>query len=82
MTWPVRAWRRAFRDDVCLPASVLGPVDLAAFSRLVWARDFFMAKKYQAGAGNVLTDFGKWLRAWQIEARGGCDWGSISGDVG
>src|SRR6266700_1757973 len=36
--WPVSPWRRALREERCLPASVRGPVDLLAFSRLVAAR--------------------------------------------
>src|SRR5713101_7809372 len=31
-------WRRAFREQRCLPASVRGPVECLAFSRLVSAR--------------------------------------------
>src|SRR5258708_18078678 len=36
--WPVSPWRRALREERCLPASVRGPVDFLAFSRLVSAR--------------------------------------------
>src|SRR5437868_14634806 len=36
--WPVSPWRRALREERCLPASVRGPVDFRAFSRLVSAR--------------------------------------------
>src|SRR5216684_8355783 len=36
--WPVSPWRRALREERCLPATVRGPVELLAFSRLVSAR--------------------------------------------
>src|SRR6266567_6708261 len=36
--WPVSPWRRALREERCLPASVRGPVECLAFSRLVSAR--------------------------------------------
>src|SRR5580704_17898747 len=35
--WPVSPWRSAFREDCFLPASVLGPVECWAFSRLISA---------------------------------------------
>jgi hypothetical protein len=35
MTWPVSPCRSAFRDDRCLPASVLGPVECCAFALLI-----------------------------------------------
>src|SRR5580658_3411309 len=33
--WPVRPWRRAFREERCLPSEVLGPVECCAFARLI-----------------------------------------------
>src|SRR5258708_843209 len=36
--WPVRPWRRAFREERRLPSGVTGPVEWAAFSRLTVAR--------------------------------------------
>jgi len=35
MVWPVSPWRRAFNDERCLPASVLGPVECCALARLI-----------------------------------------------
>ena len=32
---PVSPWRKALREERCLPASVRGPVEFRAFTRLV-----------------------------------------------
>src|SRR5260370_23500777 len=36
--WPVSPWRRALREERCLPAWVRGPVEFWALARFVSAR--------------------------------------------
>lgn len=38
MICPVKPWRRALREDRCLPAGVLGPVECWALDLLISAR--------------------------------------------
>ena len=38
MTWPVSPWRRALREERCLPAGVRGPVECCELARLISAR--------------------------------------------
>ena len=60
MVWPVGPWRKAFNDERCLPASVLGPVECCAFALLIsvgvisdwkvaWGR--FGGRRMEAGSG-------------------------------
>jgi hypothetical protein len=39
MTWPVSPWRRALREERCLPAGVRGPVECCELARLISARE-------------------------------------------
>src|ERR1700679_2273456 len=51
--WPVRPWRRAFREDLFLPDSVLGPVECWALVLLISARcgvDIFVSFRFGIAA--------------------------------
>lgn len=37
-SWPVSPWRRAFREERCLPAAVFGPVECWALAWLISVR--------------------------------------------
>src|SRR5690349_16491685 len=47
MVWPVNPWRKALREERCLPASVRGPVDFWVFALLTAAR--WMARLMGSG---------------------------------
>jgi hypothetical protein len=61
--WPVSPWRRALREDRCLPASVLGPVECCELARLISVRDGVDMPWYSIGGlGEEAGGSGKWLK--------------------
>jgi hypothetical protein len=76
MTWPVSPWRRAFREDRCLPAGVRGPVECWELARLVSAR------WSEVGSGLVLvplfeSDIGLPFCYWVSMRLGAGVWGGL-----
>src|ERR1700719_3739456 len=56
MVWPVRPWRKALREERCLPASVRGPVDFWALARLIEARSAARALGRSSPLGTTESD--------------------------
>jgi hypothetical protein len=68
--WLVRPWRRAFKEDFCLPSVVRGPVDFWAFKRLISAR-FMSVSPMEDTGGRGKFEGGesvKELETWELLA--------------
>jgi hypothetical protein len=69
--WLVRPWRRAFREDFCLPSGVRGPVDFWAFKRLISSRvrRFFLRLEDTGGRVSFAgSENAKELENWELLA--------------
>src|SRR5580704_6159775 len=76
--WPVRPWRRAFREHFSLPDLVLGPVECCAFSLLIAVRfgvDMFSLLPCYSwvGSWDLSGESGMWLKNWELKVLLDCD---------